>query len=189
MSRLLFTGRVCVRHSTAQHTTRQLFTTTFRPRFQSIVLPKSPRQAHGRRKTATLLASATVLSPLAFVQLSQSESDDGKTHEERMLERSRDELANAVPKRLEQSKVVRRGIYFFLDSYIWEPIATSLRFLHLVFIFVPVIVTIPAIWIGERVQSRDNERSGTLWWYGFLVGSMERAGAAFIKVCYFGNTS
>jgi len=52
-----------------------------------------------------------------------------------------------------------------------------------VIIFVPVIVAIPAIWIGDRVKDRDNERKGTLWWYGFLVSSMERAGAAFIKVC------
>ena len=57
-----------------------------------------------------------------------------------------------------------------------------MRFLPLVIIFVPVIVTIPAIWIGARRVDRDNERSGTLWWYGFLVSSMEKAGAAFIKV-------
>jgi aarF domain-containing kinase len=57
--------------------------------------------------------------------------------------------------------------------------------LHLVIIFVPVIVTIPVIWIGSRNPNKDDERSGTLWWYGFLVSSMERAGAAFIKVCVY----
>jgi aarF domain-containing kinase len=45
-----------------------------------------------------------------------------------------------------------------------------------------VIVTIPVIWLGQRQADKDDERSGTLWWYGFLVSSMERAGAAFIKV-------
>lgn len=128
-------------------------------------------------------AGGVALSPLAFVEIGHDGSGDGeKTHEEVMLEASRKELAQQVPKALENSKKYRRGIYFFIEDYIIEPVATGLRFLHLVVIFVPVIVTIPAIWIGTRNIARDNERSGTLWWYGFLVGSMERAGAAFIKV-------
>jgi hypothetical protein len=100
-----------------------------------------------------------------------------------MLEVSRKELEEQVPKALQNSTKYRRGIYFFIEDYIIEPIATGLRFLHLMIIFVPVIVTIPAIWIGSRQPDRDNERSGTLWWYGYLVLSMERAGAAFIKAC------
>jgi aarF domain-containing kinase len=99
-----------------------------------------------------------------------------------MLEASRQELNEQVPKAIQNSKKYRRGIYFFVDSYIVEPICTGLRFLHLIFIFVPVIVAVPAIWLGKRQPDRDNERSGTLWWYRFLVASMERAGAAFIKV-------
>jgi aarF domain-containing kinase len=182
MSRLLFTGRLCLRHAPVQQTSRQLFSSSFRPRFRPNPSSRQTRHSFGKGRKA-LIASATTLTPLAFVQLSQTDSDDGKTHEERMLEQSRAELANAVPKRLENSKVVRRGIYFFIDTYIWEPIATTLRFLHLVVIFVPVIVTIPVIWLGDRMKDRDNERKGTLWWYGFLVWSMERAGAAFIKVC------
>jgi aarF domain-containing kinase len=124
-----------------------------------------------------------VLSPLAFVEISNEETKvGGKTHEEAMLEASRKELSEQVPKVLQNSSKYRRGIYFFIDDYIIEPIATGLRFLHLVIIFVPVIVTIPVIWLGSRKPNRDNERSGTLWWYGFLVRSMERSGAAFIKV-------
>lgn len=99
-----------------------------------------------------------------------------------MLEVSRKELEQQVPKVLENSTKYRRGIYFFIEDYIIEPIATGFRFLHLVIIFVPVIITIPAIWLGARQPNRDNERSGTLWWYSYLVLSMERAGAAFIKV-------
>lgn len=128
-------------------------------------------------------AGGAVLTPLAFVEIGHEQSGNGdKTHEEAMLEVSRQELAEQVPKSLKNSKKYRRGIYFFVEDYIIEPIATGLRFLHLVIIFVPVIVTIPTIWIGARKADRDNERSGTLWWYGFLVSSMERAGAAFIKV-------
>jgi aarF domain-containing kinase len=99
-----------------------------------------------------------------------------------MLEVSRKELREEVPKALKHSKKYRRRIYFFIDDYIIEPICTGLRFLHLVFIFVPVIATIPVLWLGTRRADKDNERSGTLWWYGFLVSSMERSGAAFIKV-------
>jgi aarF domain-containing kinase len=101
-----------------------------------------------------------------------------------MLEVSRKELKEQVPKAIRNSKKYRRGIYFFIDTYIIEPIATGLRFLHLVIIFVPVIISVPVIWLGTRQRDRDDERSGTLWWYGFLVGSMERAGAAFIKASF-----
>lgn len=99
-----------------------------------------------------------------------------------MLEASRAELEEYVPESLRGSKTVRRSIWRFVTAYIVEPIATGLRFLHLVIIFVPVIAAVPVIWLGSRQKDRDNERSGTLWWYGFLVRSMERAGAAFIKV-------
>lgn len=132
---------------------------------------------------ATGAATGVVLSPLALVNIGHDQSGNGeKTHEEAMLEVSRKELAEQVPKALQNSTKYRRGIYFFIDDYILEPIATGLRFLHLLIIFVPVVVTIPAIWIGSRQPDRDNERSGTLWWYGYLVLAMERAGAAFIKV-------
>jgi aarF domain-containing kinase len=117
------------------------------------------------------------------VGIAHEESSNGeKTHEEAMLEASRKELDEQVPAALKNSRKYRRGIYFFIEDYIIEPIATGLRFLHLVVIFVPVIVTIPVIWLGQRQADKDNERSGTIWWYGFLVSSMERAGAAFIKV-------
>ena len=99
-----------------------------------------------------------------------------------MLEISRQELAEYVPDRLQHSWKIRRTIWKFVDAYIIEPLATGLRFLHLVLIFVPVMAAVPVVWIGPRRPERDNERAGTLWWYGFLVASMERAGAAFIKL-------
>ena len=99
-----------------------------------------------------------------------------------MLEASRQELKEQVPRALQNSKKWRRNIWQVLDAFFIEPVATALRFLHLVIIFVPVIAAVPAIWIGKRQPGRDNERTGTLWWYWFLVKSMARAGAAFIKV-------
>jgi aarF domain-containing kinase len=123
------------------------------------------------------------LSPAAFIQL--SEKDNGGTEltaEGRMLEASREEMKKKLADDVHGFRRVRHNIVYFVDVYIWEPICTGLRFLHLVVIFVPVMATVPALWIGKRDPKRDNERSGTLWWYWFLVKSMERAGPAFIKV-------
>ncbi|EME41907.1 hypothetical protein DOTSEDRAFT_74080 [Dothistroma septosporum NZE10] len=132
-------------------------------------------------KGGSLLLAA--LSPAAFIQIAEDDdNEDGLTHEEHMLQVSRQELAEQVPDRLKNSKKFRKSIWRFVDTWIVEPLATGLRFLHLVIIFVPVIATVPIIWLGARQHARDNERSGTLWWYGFLVSSMERAGAAFIKL-------
>lgn len=132
------------------------------------------------KRSSLLLAG---LSPAAFVSIAEDdENDSGLTHEEHMLQVSRKELEDYVPEKLQNSRKFRITIWKFFDTYIVEPIATGFRFLHLVVIFVPVIATVPVIWFGSRHPDRDDERGGTLWWYGFLVSSMERAGAAFIKL-------
>lgn len=102
-----------------------------------------------------------------------------KTH---MLEASRNELKKEVPSTAHGLERWLRLALIWMDDWIYEPIATGFRFLHLLGIFVPVVITIPVVWFGRRVEYRDNERSGTLWWYGFLVHAMERAGPAFIKL-------
>jgi aarF domain-containing kinase len=135
------------------------------------------------RRRGLILAAAVGLSPAAFVQL--SEKDNGgteKTAESRMLEASREEIKKKVPEDAEGFRLFRHNVLLCLDLYIWEPLCTGFRFLHLVIIFVPVIVMIPVIWCGKRDPNRDNERSGCLWHYWFLVKAMERAGPAFIKV-------
>ena len=124
----------------------------------------------------------SLLSPAAFVALSEEDNGDGKTPEEHMLEASRAEISKEVPEDVHGLRRVWKAVYLFVDTMVVEPIATTFRFLHLVIIFVPVIGTMPLIWLGRRQKTRDNERSGTLWWYSFLVRSMERAGPAFIKV-------
>lgn len=100
-----------------------------------------------------------------------------------MLEASRAELKKTIPDDERGPQRLGHKILLFLDVYIWEPVCTGVRFLHLFVIFVPVILAIPAVWIGPRQSQFDNERSGTLWWFSFLVQSMEWAGPAFIKVC------
>lgn len=125
---------------------------------------------------------SAVLSPAAFVALSEEDEADGKTPEEHMLEASRAEIAKELPDNVHGITRVWKGLLLGIDCYIIEPVATVLRFFHLVIIFVPVIGTLPIIFIGARQKSRDNERSGTLWWYSFLVQAMEWGGPAFIKV-------
>lgn len=107
------------------------------------------------------------------------------TLEQSLLDTSEDE-------RLEQSYGVEqdssifyrffRRIKIAFIRYIYEPIATGSRFVQLVIIFVPIFATIPVIFLGPRDPNADNERTGTLWWYRFLVRQMERAGPTFIKV-------
>lgn len=123
------------------------------------------------------------MTPAAFVQLSEKENEGTElTAEGRMLAASRQEIKKEVKEDVHGWRRVRDSIILFADLYVWEPLCTGLRFLHLVVIFVPVIISVPAIWIGGRVKERNDERSGTLWWYWFLVKGMERAGPAFIKV-------
>lgn len=179
-------GRQCLRQGIRQSTsfaTRTSTRSTASYIRSRLATPQFPGKKILWSGAGAAAAGGAILSPMAFVDISNDETNIGdKTHEEAMLEVSRRELKEQVPKAIKNSKKYRRGIYFFVDLYIVEPICTGLRFLHLIVIFVPVIVTIPAIWLGQRQPGKDNERSGTLWWYGFLVSSMERAGAAFIKV-------
>ena len=99
-----------------------------------------------------------------------------------MLEASRAEIAKELPDDVHGIIRAWKGFLLKVDCYIIEPVATVMRFFHLVIIFVPVIGTLPMVFIGTRQKHRDNERSGTLWWYSFLVRAMERGGPAFIKV-------
>ncbi|TDZ31980.1 ABC1 family protein [Colletotrichum spinosum] len=105
-----------------------------------------------------------------------------QTGEKRMLEVSRSEIKKKVAEDDRGISRVWHTVKLVVDIYIWEPICTGIRFLHLAAIFVPVLLAVPAIWVGKRKPDRDNERSGTLWWYSFLVQSMEWAGPAFIKL-------
>lgn len=178
MRRAFYLGRFCFRLGNPQFSFiryQKHFSTISRHSLSSKNGTKRLPRGH-----KTLLAAA--LTPAAFIRLSEEDNGDGKTSEEHMLEASRAEIQNRVPDNLHGLKRAWREIYVFVDNFIFEPIATGLRFLHLVVIFVPVIVSIPILWFGRRIEGRNNERSGTIWWYFFLVHSMERAGPAFIKV-------
>lgn len=170
-------GRQCLRSAIRRPLFRQIPVARL-IHTQLSVRPRIPL-TRSKRRGRILYA---LLTPAAFVRLSEEDNGDGKTPEEHMLEASREEIRKGVPDSAHGLTRAWKELYLFLDLYIYEPIATGFRFLHLTVIFVPVIATIPVIWVGRRVKERESERSGTLWWYDFLVRSMERAGPAFIKV-------
>ncbi|CAK7565401.1 MAG: hypothetical protein SEPTF4163_003318 [Sporothrix epigloea] len=149
------------------------------------------RGQKSKRPRVTLLAAihggtAGALGTFAFVELSEKDNQGTEyTTETRMLEVSRQEIDNKrahIHPGEKGARYVLHRLVGLLDLYVWEPLCTGVRFLQLTCIFVPVIITLPVIWVGQRQPSRDNERTGTLWWYGFLVRAMELAGPAFIKL-------
>ncbi|KAF4495555.1 Atypical ABC1 ABC1-C kinase [Fusarium agapanthi] len=147
--------------------------------------PRFTQWPKGAPKRMALRASggAAALGTAAFVELSQQENgSDQETGEKRMLQVSRAEVKKGVSADSHGLSRLGERIKYLIDLLIIEPVCTGFRFLQLVVIFVPVIITIPAIYFGKRQLDRDNERSGTLWWYGFLVNEMEMAGPAFIKL-------
>lgn len=132
-----------------------------------------------------LVFSAAAVLPL-LTERRDDEEDDTKelTLEQSLLETSEEERRERKHGNKDWPMLYRffnRLKVAFLQ-YVYETIATSLRFIQLVVIFVPVLATVPVIFVGSRDPRHDNERSGTLWWYWFLVGQMERAGPTFIKV-------
>ena len=70
----------------------------------------------------------------------------------------------------------------FFVNHIWEPILTARRFIHLFFLFAPVILSSPMLLIGSPEKRLQGDRWGAVWWYDYLVVQMDRAGPTFIKV-------
>lgn len=88
----------------------------------------------------------------------------------------------------------KRVLLTFRD-YIYNPIATCFRFVQLVVLFGPVIVSLPMVLFGpitfhdflsENVGDlvfKSKDRLGAVLWYKYLTWTMELAGPSFIKVC------
>lgn len=117
------------------------------------------------------------------MQLSEKENEGTEhTAESRMLAASREEIRKEVKDDVTGWRRVRDKVLVYVDVYIWEPLCTGMRFLHLVVIFVPVIVSVPMLWVRKGGKEGQG-KWGAVWWFKFLVRGMERAGPAFIKVC------
>ncbi|KAF9428503.1 hypothetical protein BGZ94_002173, partial [Podila epigama] len=85
-------------------------------------------------------------------------------------------------KKLSFLRRLKQYLEDLLEDYVIHPTLTIWRFGVLAVIFLPLILTAPAVFIGERIKDKDDERSGTLWWYSLLVRHMEMAGPTFIKL-------
>jgi aarF domain-containing kinase len=108
-------------------------------------------------------------APIAASTTTSSSSGDGSTLESRLLAASEEEKKDIT----ELSSFQKLRVW--LMEHLWEPIATSVRFVTLLVIFAPVILTAPVVLLRES-------KAGQTWWYAFLVQSLERAGPTFIKV-------
>lgn len=171
------------------HGGRCLAPTRVQARAYSTIRTRIPTRGsrEGGRKALGCLAAFTLAGGL-FPVLYAEEPGHSKPVEVaglqgQMLEASNQEKEDArkPPAKPWWERILGEISLAFCD-WVIEPIATTFRFIHLFTIFVPVIISVPAVYIGKRDKNRSNERSGTLWWYGFLVHSMERAGPTFIKV-------
>ncbi|ORY84995.1 ABC1 family-domain-containing protein [Protomyces lactucae-debilis] len=106
------------------------------------------------------------------------------TNEERLLEESEkewDELYNQVPQDRSFLYKAYRSLAIPFRVWVFEPLATAFRFIHLVLIFTPVLVAIPIVFLGS-IKAGSHDKSGAVLWYRFLVHQMELAGPTFIKL-------
>ncbi|KAH8119850.1 hypothetical protein DFH11DRAFT_1685326 [Phellopilus nigrolimitatus] len=86
------------------------------------------------------------------------------------------------PNEDDENRSILSRVLSFLCERIWEPILTARRFVHLFYIFVPVILSSPVVLIGDSRHGRVSERWGAIWWYEVLVSALQRAGPTFIKL-------
>lgn len=90
-------------------------------------------------------------------------------------------------------KKIARWFYY----HCYNPVRTCFRFIHLMALFGPVILTLPLVTVGPKVVSAiyrtdgiveesnsppTKDRIGAIWWYKYLTWTMEIAGPSFIKV-------
>jgi aarF domain-containing kinase len=128
--------------------------------------------------------------------------EDGKAGTiEAKKEEEFSQFAKSVEDVEDEEKMLHRNAFMrttyrigaIIQDYIIEPLGTTKRFIVLVFLFAPVILTMPMLLVGRRREGgrrrgrragkdQGGTRWGAKWWYGFLVKQMERAGPTFIKV-------
>ncbi|KAI9291455.1 ABC1-domain-containing protein [Neoconidiobolus thromboides FSU 785] len=88
-------------------------------------------------------------------------------------------------KKLESTNIIIQlwnEFIILLDQWIIEPIKVSFRFLYLTYTFLPLILTFPIVYYGDRVIEKENETMGSLWWFNLLRQCLEKGGPTFIKL-------
>ncbi|EMD41901.1 hypothetical protein CERSUDRAFT_147303 [Gelatoporia subvermispora B] len=82
----------------------------------------------------------------------------------------------------ELPKPITNRIVEFLRNKIWEPILTTRRMIHLMWLFIPVMLSAPMLLVGKPDAKLHGDRWGAVWWYGYLTNQMQRAGPTFVKL-------
>ncbi|KAI0347771.1 ABC1-domain-containing protein [Trametopsis cervina] len=82
----------------------------------------------------------------------------------------------------EPRKSIISALFTIFNDTIWEPILTARRFVHLVILFLPVLLSAPMLLVGEPERALGGDRWGAVWWYGFMTSQMQRAGPTFVKL-------
>lgn len=136
------------------------------------------------------------LSAEASLQTQESDSEEDFSQFAKSVEEMESEEKRT------HANIIVRWIYTIHDNvqlYVIEPLGTAKRFLVLVALFLPVIITTPMLFVGKRreggrrrgrkmAKAEGGTRWGALWWYGFLVKQMERAGPTFIKLAQWAGS-
>lgn len=152
--------------------------------------------------SATAVATLSLTSDITTSSSSKhalSPDSDSETREKGLYLASQKEkdlsargLTNESPSRI---YLLYKRILLVFNDYVYSPVATCLRFLQLVVLFGPVIVSLPMILFGpitvhdflsENVGDlvfKSKDRLGAVIWYKYLTWTMELAGPSFIKVC------
>ncbi|OLL24650.1 ABC1 family protein, mitochondrial [Neolecta irregularis DAH-3] len=127
-------------------------------RLKQLPRPRYSRHAQAARLFSLLGAGGTICC-------------DSRSEEQlfELSEKEWEELNLDIPPDANILQRIAHTIRLYLSRWLIEPIATTFRFIHLVFLFGPVLATLPLAW-------------GSLWWYKFFVCQLERAGPSFIKV-------
>ena len=131
-------------------------------------------------------------SPLLLDSSDTSEKPSLATIKEAIDHPDEDEflIAEGAGGNVEHPSLFRRTLRV-IRIWVWEPLSTTARFIHLAVLFLPVILTSPIMFLEYIDSGRDKrrgykkhegERATTRWWYRLLVNQMERAGPTFIKV-------
>lgn len=161
---------------------RSLRVGAFRPAFRSIawkpVVPMKPFKPF-RPFSKLLLANAIVFAPAVDVGTDNEKSAEDKSTDDDYDDKSTDNDTSPTPS--------------FFYTHIFSPVATVFRFLHLLLLFTPVLLTLPLLFIGPRKQygitgpdklstSESAARVGARLWYNYLAWTMQCAGPSFVKL-------
>jgi aarF domain-containing kinase len=152
--------------------------------------------------SATAVATLSLTSDIASSPSNKhvlSPVDDSETREQGLYLASQEEKKLSARGLMKESPsriyVLYKHILLVFNDYIYNPVATCLRFVQLVVLFGPVIVSLPMVLFGpitvhdflsENVGDlvfKSKDRLGAVIWYKYLTWTMELAGPSFIKVC------